>query len=250
VIAEREPLRQRRDLGQIIDAAFRLYRQNFAVLFTIAMLVIPLGIASGIFQTIGNETAATAVIGLLTLCQAGVNLLAAAAIIVALDEIDAGQTPEFGRSYDVAFARFGALLMGVLRMAFHVVLFTITIIGIPWAIQRVIRWLFIEQTIMLEGAGPKESLSQSADVVLGSWWRTAGIWLVISILAAIPVALVRVGLFFAPVAVSSTAAAAFDALVLPFVVIAMTMLYFDLKLRKDGAAALPQPPVQPEKEIA
>lgn len=233
MIAEREPLRQRRDLGQIIDAAFRLYRHNFVVFFTIAMLVIPLGIASGIFQTIGNQSVATAVIGLLALCQAGVNLLAAAAIIVALDDIDAGRTPEFGRSYDVAFARFGTLLMGVLRVVFHVVLFTITVIGIPWAILRVVRWVFVQQAIMLEGASPQESLSRSADVVLGSWWRTAGSWLVLSILAAIPVALVRVGLFFAPVALSSTAAAAFDALVLPFIVIAMTMLYFDLKSRKE-----------------
>lgn len=241
MIGQREPLRQRRDLGQIVDAAFRVYRQNFAVFFAIAMLVIPLGIASGIFQTIANQTVAAGVLGLLALCQAGVNLLAAAAIIVALDDIDAGQTPEFGRSYDVAFVRFGALLMGVLRVVFHVVLFTITVIGIPWAIQRIVRWVFVQQAIMLEGASPQESLSRSADVVLGSWWRTAGIWLVLSILAAIPVALVRVGLFFAPPAVSSTAAAAFDALVLPFIVIAMTMLYFDLKSRREV-----QEPVAPE----
>ena len=241
MIDQRAPLRQRRDLGQIVDAAFRLYRQNFAVFFTIAMLVIPLGIASGIFQTIGNQTVAAGVLGLLALCQAGVNLLAAAAIIVALDDIDAGRTPEFGHSYDVAFARFGTLLMGVLRVVVHVVLLALTVIGIPWAIQRIVRWVFVQQAIMLEGASPRESLSRSADVVLGSWWRTAGCWLLLSILAAIPVALVRVGLLFAPVAVSSTATAAFDALVLPFIVIAMTMLYFDLKSRREV-----QKPVAPE----
>jgi hypothetical protein len=241
MIAQREPLRQRRDLGQIAEAAFRLYTQNFSAFFVIAMLVIPLGIASGVFQDIANETVAAAVVGLLALCQAAVNLLAAAAIIVALDDIDAGRPAEFGRSYDVAFARFGTLLMAVLRVAFHVILFTITVIGIPWAIQRMVRWVFVQQAIMLEGATPQESLSRSADVVIGSWWRTAGIWLLLSIAAAMPVALVRLSLFFAPVAVSSTATAIFDALVLPFIVISMTMLYFDLKVRREDGIATEAP---------
>ena len=129
------------------------------------------------------------------------------------------------------------------------VLFFITIIGIPWAIQRLVRWLFVQQTIMLENATPEEALSRSASVVIGSWWRTAGIWLLISLLGGIPVVITRLTLVFAPIAVSSTASAIGDALALPFVVIATTMLYFDLKSRKEVATTPQTPPGQPEEEI-
>jgi hypothetical protein len=244
-----EPLRQRREAGQIVQAALQLYTQNFPVFFLIAALVVPLGIASGIFQTIDNEVAKSLIVGGISLVQIVVDVLAASAIIVALDDIDSARTPEFGHSYDLAFSKFGAISLALLRVAFHVVLLFITIIGIPWAIQRVVRWAFVQQTIMLEDATPKESLSRSADIVLGSWWRTLGIWLFISLFSAVPVAIAQLAFLLAPVAVSSTASAILSALALPFVVIATTMLYFDLKLRKEGAAALPQPPVQPEEEI-
>ena len=43
---QRIVLRQRRDLGEIIQAALHLYQRNFGALFVIAAVVVPLGIAS------------------------------------------------------------------------------------------------------------------------------------------------------------------------------------------------------------
>ncbi len=240
---DRIALRQQRDLGQIIDTSIKLYSQNFSVLFSIAALVIPLGIAAGIFQTISDEVAGSIITSLISLGQAAVNLLAGSAIIVAINDKDEGRSAEFGRSYDAAFGRIGTLVMALLRAAFHVVLFAITIVGIPWAIQRAVRWVFIQQTVMIEGATWDQALGKSADVVIGSWWRTLGIWLLITLLAAVPVGIAQATFVLAPVLVSSIAGALLEALVLPFVAIGTTLLYFDLKIRKDADVAV-QPPVQ------
>ena len=233
---ERPPLlRQRRELGQIIGTAFGLYTQNFSVLVRIAAMVVPLGVAMGIFQTsIKNEALALGVVAGIGVCQVGVNLLASAALLSAFADIEAGRPPDFARAYDAAFERFWVLLAAVLRVTFHVLLFAITVVGIPWAVQRAVRWIFVAQAVLLDGTSAKAALTYSADAVTGSWWRTLGIWLLISIAAALPVALVSGAFALAPVAVASTVNAAIDALVLPFVILALTLLYFDLQARKES----------------
>jgi len=232
------PLRQRRELGQIVETAFALYTRNFSVLVRIAAVVVPLGVAMGIFQTsITNDAVALGVVGVIGVCQVGVNLLASAALLSAFADIEAGRPPDFARAYDAAFERFWVLLAAVLRVTFHLLLLVLTIVGIPWAVQRAVRWVFVAQAVVLDGAPAKDSLSRSAEAVAGSWWRTLGIWLLVSIAAALPVALVSGAFALAPVAVASTVNAAVDALALPFVVLALTLLYFDLQARKETPVA-------------
>lgn len=238
MIAQRTPLRQRRDVGQIIQTALNVYGQHLGPLFSIAAVVIPLGIAVGIFQTnVKNPAVAIPLVSVLAVLQGAVNLVASAAVIAAIDDIANGKTPDFSRSFDLATERFWTLLGAVLRVMFHVVLFVITIVGIPWGIQRLVRWLFVQQAVMLDGAKAKDALDRSAEAVIGSWWRTLGIWLFISILAGIPAGLIAAIFSLAPIAVSSTATAFIDALLLPFVVIGTTLLYFDLQARKEPVAA-------------
>jgi len=231
---QRVPLRQRRDLSQIISHALALYSRHFAAFFSIAAIVIPLGIASGIFQArIRDDNIERAMIGLLLPVQLAVDALASAAFICALIEIESGRVPEFGAAYDGAFGRIASLIGSLLRVAFHVLLFAITIVGLPWAIQRIIRWLFVEQAVMLEGATAKDSLRISAGAVEGQWWRTLGCWLVIWLIAVLPVAVASGVARLTPILVGSIVSATAAALILPFFITAQTLLYFDLKLRKE-----------------
>ena len=179
---QRVPLRQRRDLRQIIRDALQLYAEHFLPLFSIAAVVIPLSIASAIFAArLNNDAVGIAIINMLAAGQLLVAILVGAALIVALDDLDSGRPPEFGRAFDAAFARFGTLLAALLRVLFHFAFFAITIVGIPWAIQRLIRWTFVQQAVMLDGANAKDSLSRSAEAVSGSWWRTLGCTFVLSL---------------------------------------------------------------------
>ncbi len=96
---QRIALRQRRDLSEIIQAAFNLYQQNFAPLFLIAAAVIPLGVASAALQGAVEDSAGAAIaVGGIAILQVGVNLLAGAAIITGLLTIDRSQEPTFSTS--------------------------------------------------------------------------------------------------------------------------------------------------------
>jgi hypothetical protein len=235
----RVPLKQRRDLGQIIEATLAVYGRNALPLIGIAAVIIPLGIASAAFQSsVESDAALSAIVGALGLAQAIVNVLVSAALIAALRDIDEGRGAEFSRAYDVAFARLWSLIGALLRVIFHVLLFAITIIGIPWAIQRMVRWLFVQQAVILDGASARDSLSKSAGAVDGSWWRTLGIAIVIGIIGAIPAAILGAVFFLAPILVSGTANAFANALILPFAITAMTLLYYDLQVRKEANVAL------------
>ena len=232
---QRIALRQRRDLSEIIQAALNLYQQNFAPLFLIAAVVIPLGVASAALQSAVDDSAGVGLaVGGITILQAGVNLLAGAAIITGLVVIDRSQEPTFSSAYDVAFERFWTLLGGVLRAAVIILLLLITIIGIPWAIQRFVRWLFVEQAIIIDASTASEALNHSAVAVEGRWWRTLGIALVIGIIVTVPASIIAGVFSFAPVLLAGTANSIVNALVLPFAITCMTLLYMDLQVRKES----------------
>ncbi|MGB2694638.1 MAG: hypothetical protein WBD55_05555 [Dehalococcoidia bacterium] len=231
---ERIPLRQQRDLSQIIESSFELYTQNFAALFLIAAVSIPLAIASAVVVDGANSyEAAAGLLSLFTFAQLLVDVIVSAALIAALQEINSGKPANFSLAYDVAFARFWTIIRASVRVAFHVLLFAITIVGIPWAIQRAVRWLFIEQAVILDSTSAKAALSYSADAVIGRWWRTLGIAVVIWIIRFVPASVVSGVLFLAPVLISGTLSAIVSAAMLPFSATALTMLYMDLKVRKE-----------------
>lgn len=108
----------------------------------------------------------------------------------------------------------------------------------------IIRWAFISQAVVIGDKRNWAALSDSAQAVRGSWWRTLAIMLML--------ALITVGPFIAasPAArLDPLAAAAIIGLVqaatLPFYAIGQTLLYYDLKTR---TAVVPQDPVPLEEE--
>ena len=274
---ERIALRQERDLSELFQDAIALYSQRFWSFFAIAAVVIPFGILVGIlaleftptvddvlFETpIVDQEAYdealddavreflifSAVLLPVILLQALAQWLAALAIMAALVGLDTEPTSElsharrqrgntFTRAYGLVFARLWTLVGASLRLLFHILLLSITIIGVPWAIQRMVRWLFIHQAVIFDHTSAKAALSYSAHAVSGRWWRTLGIAILITIVVQVPGQLVGAIFGLAPVYISSTVTALMTAALLPLGVIAMTLLYFDLKLRKESDVAL------------
>ena len=269
---ERVALRQQRDLGQLVEAAFSLYRENFWRFFSIAAVLIPFGILGGLlalefaptFDSVLFETPIEdqeaydqavedalreglifgAVLLPLVLLQLFAQWLASMAIVAAVAGLDAERAPElshamrqrapsFSRAYGVVLTRFWTLVGASLRAGFHIFLFYISIIGIPWAIQRMVRWLFIHQAVILDGTSARAALSYSADAVAGRWWRTVGIAIILWIIVQVPASVIGALVGFAPILISGTASAVITAVILPFGVIAMTLLYLDLTARRE-----------------
>ena len=291
---ERVALRQQRDLGQLVEAAFSLYRENFWRFFSIAAVLIPFAILGGLlalefappFDSVLFETPIEdqqaydqavedalreglifgAVLLPLVLLQLFAQWLASMAIVAAVAGLDAEREPElshamrqrapsFSRAYGVVLTRFWTLVGAFLRAAIVVLPFLaffsvsvasylgapallalaglVLIIPMPWAIQRGVRWLFIHQAVILDGTSARAALSYSADAVQGRWWRTVGIALILWIIVQVPASVIGALVGFAPVLISGTASAVITAVILPFGVIAMTLLYLDLKARRE-----------------
>ncbi len=94
---------------------------------------------------------------------------------------------------------------------------------------------------MLDDSDAKESLSASAEAVRGNWWRTFAILTVITIVVVLPGPIIAFALLlFAspPVTdmVYTVNAALYSLVLLPFAFTASTLLYSDLKARKNPDA--------------
>ena len=234
---EQPRLRERRDLSAILEAALALYRLHFATLIRIAAVTVPLGVAGAALRASVDGSVTTEVAAaVLLFLQYAVDLVVAAAIIAALTDIDATGGADFSRAYDVAFERLGSLLGAMARVIVIVVLLFLTIIGIPWSIQRMVRWAFVGQAVILDGTSAKDALSTSAAAVEGRWWRTFGAALVIGLIGAAPAGLAAAVFGLGSALVSGVAASLVSALLLPFTVTAMTLLYLDLQVQKAEAA--------------
>lgn len=165
----------------------------------------------------------------------GLQILAGLAIFVPLFLLFALAASAAGSSGSGGGA--GALVcLGVLAF--------IPIIGLFAYIN--IRWSLVVPAIMVEDLGPREGLRRSWQLIGGYWWRTFGLTLLLSILTAViaggPSAVV-LGLFAAffrnldPVAlslVSGIVTVIISLFIFPLQLITITLLYFDLRVRKEG----------------
>jgi len=111
------------------------------------------------------------------------------------------------------------------------------------AIYLAVRWTLTVAAMMAEDIGPIRGLGRSWNLVSGSWWRTFGILLIVGILQTI----ISYGLFILfgviaalfstgdfQAAVVQVGGTLLTALVSPITTIAITLLYFDLRVRKEG----------------
>ncbi len=251
------PLRGRHDLGQIVGFAYRVYARNFAVLFGLALLTVPVRVLQGVIED-RLDGVAQSLAGLLALPEALVGLIASGAIVFAVHEISGGTQPEFMRDLDAAFERIGPLILTTLLAGALaiVAIFAAPLLAVYWlfqsdatidgkrnwwlaivpgllAIYLGVRWVFVPQTVMLEDKRNWAALDRSADLVRGNWWRTLGILFVIGLIQAGPIIIASASGVLSPLLSAAIISAAF-ALVLPFYAAAQTLLYYDLKSRKDA----------------
>ena len=145
-----------------------------------------------------------------------------------------------GRNINDSLDSVSLLTIGVVGMLAFVLLGIATLV----ALALLVRIMFTSQTIMAEGAGAWESLARSWRLTEGSFWRIVGymllIMLLMYLLAALPVFVVT---FAAGIAgldqqvqliITTCASAVLSVIVTPFSMIAYTLLYYDLRVRKEG----------------
>lgn len=245
------PLRQQRDLSQILRAGGSIYRRQWPALLLIGAFYIPIGwVTSGLHSLVTNnppfeplwrvldEYPATKIVITLLLggAQAAVAaIIVTAAVVIVLREVEGGERASATEAYREVWRRLASLLGAYGRSAAHMVLFALTVVGIPWAVQRSVRWYFLSQTVMLEQTSAKDALAASADVVEGSWWRAFGVTFLLGVIGALTgpaVAIVFLLVAGVTVTFANLVSTAIYIILIPYVAVAVTLLYYDLKTRR------------------
>jgi len=259
-------------VGELLDETFKLYRLHFNVIAAVALVVILpnllLTLVSGSYranpftylqnviqnandpaalQTIQNRQA-TYTASPLYLLSFPIALLlypfTAGALFRAATSLAAGNV-ETIRSVLAGTARRYFAMFGIGILTLLVACGVIAIITIPIVIWVLIRWAVDTPAMFAEGVGPVKAIGRSWNLTRDSWWRTFGILILVGILVSL--IQTALGALFGGIAalipglsddirsgLVTTVATLVNALVGAISPIAITLLYLDLRVRKEG----------------
>jgi hypothetical protein len=261
-VIEPPRVKRERDLGSIISDTFSIYFAHWWSMLLIALPMLAISIASGLVTSnladgleitggtpeqpdVGLDVSSQfwlflAITGLVMIVTFFVGEIEAGATVLALDQLDdVGRPARPIDTWMVALRKLGTFLGAWLRMALITFLLWITLIGIPFVIHRFVAWTFVPHMIMLEGKRSGEALAASKALVRGQWWNTLGrlivIWIITGILGGASSLINSSYPGFAGIVLSSVVAL----LIAPVSLIAMTLMYYDLKLKKGEAPRAP-----------
>ena len=167
--------------------------------------------------------------------------LITAICIHALNDLASGERPRVRAALLTGLEAFAPIFFAVVLMGIGVAIGLVLLV-LP-GIYLAVRWYFVPQTVMIDGARGTGALDRSGELVRGSWWRTFGL-IVMANLAAILPALLLVAPFDALADDSDRAVwslvgtMATETITAPFVALFSTLLYYDLRARRRAALDL------------
>jgi hypothetical protein len=240
-------LRRARDVGELFRDAISVFTGQAGLFVMLsAAVAIP---ASLIVEGLGQDKLTSAydsspsatdqivpaLVGVLV-----VSPIISAICIYALHEIATGQRPAAGQVLIAGFEAFTPLFAAVALAAAGVVVGFICLI-VP-GVFLLVRWYFVPQAVVIEGARGAGALARSFQLVQGRWWRTFGLVALANLAIVIPGLLLLVP--FTAIA-ESTDRAVWEmigsivalSVTAPFVALYSTLLYYDLVARAQSPYA-------------
>jgi hypothetical protein len=260
-LSEPVPLRLRPlEIGDLLDETFRMYRRHFLLFAGIsALLSIPEAAISGYgyFTVFGAllQTRPGSMPDLAALGPALVALAVGLVIFIVVLPFSVGAVTY--AACESALGRPvtpGGMVRGILRRYFELLGFWLLVgvmlyIGfclIPLWIWIWVGWVAVMPVMFIENASLGVAMGRSWRLVEGRWWRTFLILFLIGILFIVVqtalTAFVALGQFlmtlvfssFLVLAISQAAGTIVQALVNPILQIAIVLIYFDLRVRREG----------------
>jgi len=246
-----EPLGQRRAFGQMVRAARRLYGRHWRTLVPIGLAAIPIIGAAGLLsQWVAGQRDVEDASGLHGVRLALADLLnatgppvasavMAAVVIVFVRSIDGGSPVGVVDSFRGMWRCFRRVVTAQLLAIAGVVLMAVTVVGIPFAVWRYIGWLFVQQEIVFADKGVREAFRDSAALVRGNWWHTARVALFFWAAGIAAGPLLGFALIFADLSLFliNLIGSIVYGLLIPYVALGQTLLWFDLRERRGDAPA-------------
>ncbi len=231
-----------RSAAELIDAAFRMYRQYFTGFVTLSALVyLPafiLGVIVGRLTPLIEDMQPGPTMGLfgaLILMACWYAIMEAALCIAASDRY-LGSEIEPGRALRDALSRAGALVPAKLWTWF-VMFWGFFFFVIP-GIYFFARYFAIPQTILFERIGVGRGLDRSRQLAKGEKWKAIKslgmVWLIFIAIS------MGIGLTLAPdpgtspSILSQLFSSIVSIIAYPLVPITATLLYYDVRIRREG----------------
>jgi hypothetical protein len=257
-------------IGEIIDVSIKLYRNHAGTLLkAVAVVVVPVQILSALILTSAipdtpdplapvppgglQQPDPTAAFDgsalwaffagiLVTVVLGGIaTQLATAASLRAVSEGYLGERPTWRESLAFAFERIGSLIWLALLSGFLILLGTLACI-VP-GIYLTVAWSVAVPVLLFEGTVGWGALRRSMDLVKGRFWSVAGVLVLGRLIAGVLGFIFGIAFTFvqfgsdSPVVVffaSAIANAISQTLTTPFLAATITIMYFDLRVRKEG----------------
>jgi hypothetical protein len=238
------PLERQRDVGALLRDSFSVYLRHFGTFVALgALVVVPSElIVNGLgLEMLTADYDETPGFGELAI-PAAVEYLVVAPLITAicvhsLRSVAAGGSPGAREAIVNGFEAFAPIFFAVLLAALGIALGLLLIVP---GIYLFVRWYFVPQAVVIEGAREVGALRASGRLVEGAWWRTFGLVMLVTVIAAIagfvltqPFVLAADSTDRAVWALAGQMAAA--TVTQPFAAIYSTLVYFDLRERKRAA---------------
>jgi hypothetical protein len=236
-----------RGIGELLSAAFRLYRRYWRTLVAIAaVVVVPLTLVQyGIGHWVrshGQQLHDQVVVSTSFWAVASASLLAAlvglllyqvltGAITRTIATEVAGQDLGLEQSYRFGFARLGPILVVGILVGLATLLGLIVFI-IP-GIYIGVRLAVSIQALVVEGKRGTEAMRRSWDLVGGHWWHAAFTLLVAALLTGLVNAVITAPFSAGAWFIQGIAAAVATTVTLPFGALVGVLLYLDLRARKE-----------------
>jgi hypothetical protein len=236
-----------RRIGEILSAAFQLYRRHWRTLMAIAaVVVVPLTVLQyGIghwFRSNGQQLQDPAEVSTSFWAVASASLLAAlvglllyqvltGAITRTIAAEVAGHDLGLEQSYRFGFARLGPILIVSILVGLATLLGLIVFI-IP-GIYIGVRLAVSIQALVVEDKRGTEAMRRSWDLVGGHWWHAAFTLLVAGLITGVVNAVITAPFSAGAWFLQGIAAAVATTVTLPYGALVGVLLYLDLRARKE-----------------
>ncbi len=176
------------DFTDILDGILTLYRSHLRLFFGIVAVYVILGfsidqISVFLIQRGSVLDINTIVIGFTVLCNTVVSILGVAGLIYASAQVYLRKEITTKAALQQASRRFWPYVWSGILWGLVVGSLFVTVIGIPFAIYFSMRWGLYSLPVLFEETTGRNALRRSTELVKGSWWRVFGIMLAISLIS-------------------------------------------------------------------
>jgi hypothetical protein len=239
-------LEQPRDVRALLRDSFTVYLRHFGTFLALgALVVVPSQVivgGIGLEQLTADyddtspswaETSIAAAVAFLVVAP-----LITAICVHALRSVAGGGSPGTREAIVKGFESFAPIFFAVLLAAAGIAVGLLLFV-VP-GVYLFVRWYFVPQAVVLEGARNAAALRASSRLVAGAWWRTFGLVLLVNLIVGL--AIFVLGAPFTVLANETDRAIwalagqiVATSVTQPLIALFSTFLYYDLRERKRAA---------------